>query len=444
MQKQSRKPVARLVLGLLTVGLWGGLEAAQWPQWRGPNFDGSTEAKNLPVTFSKTENVVWSAAMPGPSAATPVILGDCVFVSSVDAETRSTVAISLDRKTGKELWRHKVLDGDRLDNRSNYSAPSPIAGDKFVWFFYGNGELVCFEHGGKEVWRRNVQKDYGQFAFQWTFSASPLLHDGTLYVQVLQRDVPVNGRGRTDGPIESFLLALNPETGKELWRHVRPNEAKAESKESYSTPVPFVHQGRTEILISGGDDITGHDPKTGRELWRWGTWNEQRIGHWRLVPSPVAGGGVVLACGPKGAPVFAVKAGLNGKQDNSALAWTSTEREVSTDVSTPLFYRGSFYILNSDRKTLARVEPATGKVLWTGTFPTRDKIEASPTAADGKIYVMSHGGDVFVLEAGDAFKVLHSAKLAEDGERDLRASIAIADDRLFVRTDRKLHCLGAN
>lgn len=443
MQSFIRKCFWGVLAGWLVASAGGSLFAAQWPQWRGPNFDGSAEAKNLPVTFTRTENVVWSAPMPGPSAATPVILGDRVFVSSVDAETRSTVALCLDRRTGEVLWRHKILDGDRLDNRSNYSAPSPVAGDRLVWFFYGNGELVCFEHGGREVWRRNLQKDYGAFAFQWTFSATPLLHDGTLYVQVLQRDVPVNGRGRTDGPIESYLLALNPETGRELWRHVRPNEAKAESKESYSTPIPFTHHGRAEILISGGDDITGHDPKTGRELWRWGTWNEQRIGHWRLVPSPVAGGGVVLACGPKGAPVFAVKAGLSGRLDNSAIAWSSTDREVSTDVSTPLFYRGRFYILNSDRRTLACVEPAIGKVLWTGEYPTRSKIEASPTAADGKIFVMNHAGEVFVAEAGDAFKVLHSAKLAEDGERDLRASIAIADDRLFVRTDTKLYCLGA-
>lgn len=418
------------------------LAAQDWPGWRGPNHDGSAPDQKAPANFSRTEGVAWTAPMPGPAAATPVIHGNHVLLSSTDAATRSLVAMALDRRTGKELWRHTVADGDRKDERSNYAGPSPVTDGTHAWFFYGQGELIAYTLGGKEVWRRNLQKDFGAFAFQWTFSASPLLHDGRLYLQILQRNVPVGGRGRTDGPIESFVLAVDPATGKDLWRHVRPSEAQQESLESYSTPVPVKHEGRAEFLVTGGDCISGHDVATGRELWRWGTWNPQRIGHWRLVPSPVAGAGIALACGPKGSPIFGVKLGQNGTLPDTGFAWKSEDRDLSADVSTPLFYRGRFFVVNSDRRMLLCVEPATGKILWKGEFPGRSKIEASPTAADGRIYVMNHAGEVYVAGTGDAFEVLHSTPMADEGDRELRSSIAIAHGMLFVRTGKTLHAIG--
>jgi len=196
--------------------------------------------------------------------------------------------------------------------------------------------------------------------------------------------------------------------------------------------------------MAGGDCISGHDPATGQELWRWGTWNPGKITHWRLVPSPVAGGGVVLACAPKGSPVYAVKAGGRGTLDDSWLAWKSTEREISSDVSTPLFYHDRFYILNSDRKTIARVVPDSGKVEWLGEPGSQAKIESSPTGADGKIYFMNHRGDVFVVEAGEQFKLLHQTALGDEGDTNLRSSIAIARGCLFIRTGSKLYCVSSN
>ena len=298
------------------------LFAANWPNWRGPNYDGSSDEKNLPAQFSKTENVKWVATMPGPSAATPVIWGDHVFVSSTDASAKTLRALALDRKTGKVLWNEEVATGFNQDHMSTFSAPSPITDGQLVYFYYGNGALAAFDFAGKKIWTRNIQQDYGDFAYQWTYSASPALVDGKLIIQVLQRNQPVHGKGRADG--ESYLLALDLKTGKELWKHVRPSEAKAESLESFATPIPFTHDGKVQLLVAGGDCITGHDLKSGAELWRWGTWNPTRIGHWRLVPSPVAGGGAVLACAPKGAPIYAVKQGGQGVLKDADLAWIST------------------------------------------------------------------------------------------------------------------------
>jgi outer membrane protein assembly factor BamB len=252
----------------------------------------------------------------------------------------------------------------------------------------------------------------------------------------------VSGRGSRDGRHDSYLLALDPATGKELWRAVRPSDAREESLEAFSTPIPCTHAGRTEILVAGGDCFTGHDGETGREIWRWGSWNPSRTGHWRLVPSPVAGDGVALVCAPKGGAVYAVKLGQHGNLDDSALAWKSAGREVSTDVSTPLFYKGRFYVLNSDRRTLACVDPVSGKAFWVGQLDSRAKIEASPTGADDRIFVISHRGEVFVAGTGDEFKVLHTAAMGDEGDRDVRSSIAIAHGSLLIRTGSKLYCVG--
>ena len=310
-----------IIVQLLTAALSSSAE--NWGQWRGPNFNGSTSEKHLPAKFSKTENVVWSADLPGPSAATPVVWDDRVFVSSGDKAEQKLVALCIDRTSGKILWNRTIAEGYRRDPKSNFASPSPACDGERVVFFYATGDLVAYDLSGRRLWGRNIQKDYGEFAFLWTFSTSPVLYDGKLFMQVLQRDVPVQGHGRKDGPNDSYLLALDPATGKELWRRVRPSEAVAESREGFTTPTPYEFGGRKQLLAIGGDCLTSHDPGTGKELWRWGTWNPGKIPHWRLVPSAAAGGGIVLACAPKGDPIYAVKADGKGVLPQSNVAWTS-------------------------------------------------------------------------------------------------------------------------
>ena len=438
-----RSPMKKFASTVVCALLALSLQAGNWPHWRGPQFNGSADEQNLPATFSKTENVKWSVTLPGTSAATPIIWKDHVFLSSTDESTKTLHAYCLDRKTGAVQWKQEVGPGYNVDDLSNFASPSPVTDGQTVVFLYGNGDLAAFDFSGKKLWSRNLQKDFGGFAYQWTYGASPTLYDGKLFVQVLQRNEPVHGRGRTDGPIDSFLLALEPKTGKQLWKHTRPSDAKMESHEAYSTPIPFENNGRAELLIVGGDCITGHNPNDGQELWRWGTWNPNRITHWRLVPSAVTGNGVVLACAPKGSPVYAFKAGAKGNQDDSVLAWKSSEREISSDVGTPLLYKGRFYILNGDKKCIARVDPATGKPDWIGELESRIKIEASPTAADDKIYFQNFRGEVFVVAAADKFKLLGTIPMGDDGDDKLRSSISISKGDLFIRTGHKLYCIGA-
>ncbi len=419
-------------------------QAGNWAQWRGPNFDGSTDEVNLPTDWSQTENVAWSIDLSGPAASTPIVWEDRVFLSGVDSANDTLQAMCFDRKDGKLLWKHDVAKGIRKDYRSNFAAASPVTDGQRVVFFFGNGDTVCYDLQGERLWARNLQKDYGEFAFGWTFSASPLLFQGKLYQQVLQRDVPVEGRGLQNEQNRSYLLAMDPATGETLWRHFRPSKARAESMEAFTTPMPYEFNGQTQLLIAGGDALTGHDLETGKELWRWGTWNPERVPHWRLVTSPVAGAGIVLGCAPKRDPIYALKVDGSGTLDDSALAWVSRDvKAISSDVPTPAFYDGDFFVLSDVRKFLSRVEPRTGKVKWTVSTPGRAKYEASPLAADGKIYLINFDGQVTIVKADDG-EVINQISMDKptDGEM-VRASISAAHGQLFIRTTRKLYCVGA-
>jgi outer membrane protein assembly factor BamB len=429
-----------LILALITSSAWAqgtgsgevGSSAVDWAQLRGPNFNGSTTLKNLPAEWSQTENVRWAVDMPGTSDATPVVCGDHVFVSSIDRENESLLALALDRKTGKELWRKEISKGIRKDSRSTFSAPSPASDGKVVVFFYGNGEMHTFDFDGKELWKTNL----GPFAFGWTFSTSPLIYDGVLYMQILQnksRNTP------------SYILALDPATGKELWRHERASAAVAESLEAFNTPTPYEHNGVKQLLVNGGDACTGHDIKTGEELWRWETWNPQKIGHWRLVPSPVAGDGVVLLCAPKSEPVYALPTDKRGTLSDKDLLWVSRdERNITSDVPTPAFYDGDFFILSKGRRFLSRVEPKTGKIKWGTALKSRQQLEASPLAADGKIYLLDFDGVATVVDAssGEILSTIPMETKENLEAGPIRSSIIAAQGNLFIRTNAKLYCVG--
>ena len=143
--------------------------AGDWPSWRGPHENGASDEATLPTKFSRTENVLWKADMPGPAASTPIVLGDRVFLSTTDEANKKLLAMCLDRKTGKELWTKRVAEGFQQDDKSNLASPSPATDGKVVVFLYGTGDLVAFDLDGNEKWKRNLQNDYGKFAFLWTF-----------------------------------------------------------------------------------------------------------------------------------------------------------------------------------------------------------------------------------------------------------------------------------
>lgn len=428
-----------LVLVLATVS---SVRAEDWPQWRGPHFNGSSGEKNLPSEWSQTENIAWVADLPGSAGATPIVWANHLFLSGVDTAKDVTQAMAFDRTSGKLLWSHDISKGIRKDHRSNFASASPVTDGKVIIFFYGNGDLVAFDFDGNRVWSRNLQKDYGPFSFfYWTMGCSPLLYEDKLYVSVLHHNPPEEDQGSQKEKSISYLLAVEPSTGKTLWRHFRLSEAVNESQEAYATPIPSEHNGRKQLLIAGGDAISGHDPATGEELWRWGNWNPKRITMWPQVASPVVFEGLALLCVPKGQPAYAIKTDGDGVRNDDAIAWTTREqKKVTSEVPTPAFYDGNFFVLSDSRKTLSCVVAKTGEVKWIS--PVKGSHEASPLAADGKVYTINFDGLVTILSASNG-KLIRTITMDEQVEGDpVRASIIASHGQLFIRTTSKFYCVG--
>ncbi len=435
----------------------GTATAQDWPHWRGPNYNGSTTAENLPLKFTRTKHVKWATDLMGPGASTPIVVGKRIFFTSVDTKRDRLVALCVNRENGKIMWKsdagsgYGAASGRRTGGRrATFASPSATTDGETVVFFFGNGDLVGYDVEGKKLWSRNIQKDYGNFAFNWTFAASPTIWEGKVFLPVLQRDVPAGRRRRsaevTPDKIDSFILAADPKTGKTIYKHVRPSPAKVESLESYTTTIPYIAKdGQKQLLLVGGDVLTGHDPATGEELWRWGTWNpNHREKYWRLVPSVVVGGGVAVVCAPKRAPVFAVQLGGKGEIDQEeGLAWKSKGRPnpVSSDVPTPAFDGKHFFVLSDVQNAISKVNPKDGEVAWTTKLSRNFKWRSSPTVADGKVYCMNHNGEVVVVDA-ESGKKLHHAFMGSEDDDQIRGSVVVAHNNLFIRTNDKLYCIG--
>lgn len=157
--------------------------ADDWPTWRGPNSDGISHEKNLPTNWSATENIDWKLALPGRSGATPIIWNDRIFLTTGAGDNIEIWAV--DRNSGKPLWKQPLGGGNVLMRKHNMSSPSPVTDGKSVWVITGTGILKSFDFSGKEQWSRDIQKDYGAFGLNWGYASSPLLYDGSLFVQVL-------------------------------------------------------------------------------------------------------------------------------------------------------------------------------------------------------------------------------------------------------------------
>ena len=416
------------------------VRATDWPQWRGPFFNGSTDEANLPESWSESENIAWIAPLPGPSGSTAVICKGRVFVSSMVDRGPNFVALCFDTGNGKKLWEKTIGSDTRRFPRNNMTSPSPVTDGKNVFFLYASGDLVGFDYEGHQLWSRNIETEFGNLALQFGYSSSPFLYQDKLIITVIRRDRPYpQGRAKDSGPYDSYLMALNPQTGKTLWKQPRPTNAFDEGMETYSTPVPFVHNGRTEILNTGGDFITAHDPQTGKELWRF-EYNTHKVRDSRIIPSLVTGNGLIFGTRHKSGGVFAVEPPGTDKSFGARIVWEFNG--PSPDCSSPLYYQGRLYVLNGIRrpKHVTCLDPKTGRQIWQGEMGGRGPWRASLTGAGGKLYCINETGEIIVLAAGgDEFKILFETKT---DQTPIQSSISVAGGHLFIRTAENLYCIG--
>ena len=425
--------IARAVCVLALIPL--AVRAENWGQWRGPNQNGVGMAENLPTTWSLTKNLIWKTELPSWSGSTPIVWGDRVFVVSPSPartpEEREPggpeiYILCLAREDGRERWRYKLDEGNRLWRKHNNTSPSPVTDGAHVWVMTGNGVVTCLDVDGKAVWTRDLQKEYGAFGLYWGYASSPILYDSKLIVQVL------HGMHTDD---LSYLVALDANSGKEVWREERATDALRESPDSYTTPALLKRDGETQIVVTGGDCVTGHDPETGREIWRANGLNPQQRGNYRIVASPVVIDDMIYAP-TRRRPLLALSAGGTGDvSGNVVWKW---EGAGAPDVPTPAS-DGTYFYMVDDRGLATCLDAKTGAVVWGPERTAQGVVSASPHVTDGKVFLLNENAVTTVLAAGPEFKVLGTNEL--DGTYTLSSPVS-AGSQLFIRTATHLYCIG--
>jgi outer membrane protein assembly factor BamB len=426
--------------------------SVNWPSFRGPNASGIAQGFTPPITWSveESKNILWKTPIPGLGLSSPIVWGDRLFVSTAIGEKRNQeikpglygniesvqddtvhrwIVYCLDKKSGKILWERTACSGVPKVKRHPKSthANSTLATDgKHVVAFFGSEGLYCYDLEGKLLWSKSFGLlDSGFFvapSAQWEFGSSPIIYKSRVIVLC---DVLKN----------SFIAALDINDGHEVWRTARDDVP------AWSTPAIYDSGGSAQIIVNGFRHIGGYDAETGRELWRLDGGGDIP------VPTPVISGDIAIITGAHGsvAPIYAVKLSargdisLHGNQtSNDHILW-SWNRDGSY-MATPLVYGGHVYNCRWNG-VLCCYEIRTGKRLYQERLGGgTSAFTSSPVAADGKIYITSEDGDVYVVKAGAQYELL--ARNSLDGI--CLATPAISEGTLFFRTKSRLMAISGN
>jgi len=440
------------VLALLLAGpcLMASAPPGNWPSFRGPYASGAADGQNLPERWDggRGENVAWKVRVPGLAHSSPVIWGDRLYVTSAisslgeatfkhglfgegDASSDRSVhqwkLYSFDTRTGRMVWDVTAYEGVPREKRhvkSTYASATPATDGTHVVVSFGSQGLYCFSTAGRLLWKKDLGVlDLGAYdapEYEWGTASSPIIYKDRVIVQC-------------DTQKQDFVLAVNIETGATVWK------ADRDELPSWGTPTVYAGGVRAEIVTNASNFIRGYDADTGKELWRLG--GSSQI----TAPTPVWSGGLmVVASGRRPeAPVFVIRAGASGDitlpkgtSSSAQIAWSRQQR--GSYMPTPLIYNGHLYVIGN-QGILDCYELASGKEIYRQRIPHQGGgFSASPVAADGRIYLSSEDGDIFVVRAGPVFELLATNSM---GER-LMATPALSAGRMFVRGERHLFAIG--
>jgi outer membrane protein assembly factor BamB len=411
-----------------------------WPQWRGPLMNGVAPHAKPPIEWSESKNVRWKVSIPGKGSATPVVWGDRIYVlTAVPGEKRASApsaapavgtgggrppntppdavqkftVLALRRSDGKVLWERVVreeLPHEGTHPTGTWASASAVTDGDLVFAHFGSRGLYALDANGKVVW----EKDLGDMKVKLAFGegSSPALDGDRLFVQ-------------WDHEGDSFVVALDRKTGKELWRQ------KRDERTSWATPLVVEHGGRTQVVTSATNRVRSYDAATGDLLWETPGMTQNAI------PTPVhADGLVILTSGFRGNALLAVKlAEARGDLAASpAVAW-KLDRDTPY-VPSPLLYGNELYFLKGNNGLLSCFNAKTGERLY---GPERlegvPNVYASLLGADGRVYVTGREGATAVLQRGPTFKVLATNTL-DDG---FDASPVAVDSELYLRGQKFLY-----
>jgi len=396
-----------------------------WQQFRGPEGQGISAEKGLPIQWSAENNIAWKVKLPGAGASCPVTHGNRVFITcysgyGLDAkdpgnmETLRRHLLCLDRSTSKTLWAKEfqpILPEHKYAGEGSYhgyAASTPLIDGERLYVFFGKSGIFCFDLAGREIWHSLVGKN----TCGWGSGASPILYKDSLIV---------------NASVESgALVALNKITGKEVWRSPGINSA-------WNTPILVTTPEQThELVISVQNWVVSIDPDSGKERWR-----AEGV-HRYVCPSVVAHAGVVYAIGG-GSTSLAVKAGGTGDVTKTRVLWRVNK---GSNVGSLIFHDGYLYWASDGGGVVFCQEAATGKVVYSERLkPDAGQIWASPVLADGKLYYVSKQNGIYVVAAEPKFRQLTNNVIEGDNSRS-NASLAVSDGQLFLRNDQYLYCIG--
>ena len=406
-----------LILAAALVLAWPANSRGQWPQFRGPDGQGHSDDKRVPLKWSETDSVAWKSAVPGSGWSSPVIASGQIWMTSAHDDGRSLHAVCLDQKTGELLFDVEVLTTDNVGpkhTQNGFASPTPVLDGKRAYVHFGPRGTVCLNLKGEILWKNTDLP----FELPQGAASSPILHKEKLILVC-------------DGTDLQFVAALDKMTGTVIWKAARKHLDRVKDrgfyKMAYATPLVVTTGGVTQVIASGSEHVAAYDIKTGEEIW----WH-QYIG-FSLVGRPSHGNGLFYVVGSVAQDhhcIYAIKPGGKGQIKDEDLAWKNPDG--IGHVPSPLLFGKEIYVVD-DEGTAQCLDATTGEVIWKQRLGGR--FRCSPLQVGDHIHFLNEVGTATVVRAGREFKVESTNQL--DGI--FLASPAVADGALFLRSDTHLY-----
>ncbi len=412
-----------------------------WPQWRGPFFNGMARG-GAPTEWSDTKNIKWKAPIAGRGFSTPIIWGDKIFLTTAvptgkldaavaeagsqrrtnpnggsgEGQEHKFIVLCVDRKTGKTLWEQvaKTAVPHEGYHRAygSLASSSPVTDGQFVFVSFGSRGIYCYDLNGRLIWEKDLKVKM-QMRNQFGEGSAPVLAGDSLIVNF-------------DQETGSFIIALDKRTGKELWRKNRDEVS------TWANPLLVEHKGRRQLVVSATGKTRAYDPASGKVIWE-----AAGLGL-NAIPAPVWQGDLVyVMTGHRDPKLMAIRLGREGDLTGTeAIVWSQTRGTSYTP--SPVLHDGKFYAL-TDTAMLSCFDAATGKPFYhQQRLPQADNFKASPVGADGKLYLASENGAVYVIRMGEKFEVL-ATNLLDD--QFFVASPVVVAGELYLRSQSHLFCV---
>jgi outer membrane protein assembly factor BamB len=407
----------------------------QWTHWRGPSFQGYSDDARVPLAWSETHNLLWKTKLEGAGNSSPIVWGERIFLTEARLGGKELWVVCIRTGDGKLLWNKLAARVDapgKTHEWNGYASPSCTTDGTHVYAFFGTPGLFCYDLDGREVW----QHPFGVFtsATGWGVGASPFLFED-LVIQNCDNDGPaaLPSGHKPEEAAPMALVALDKKTGDVRW------QAKRDQGRGFSTPLLVPHpESGVDLVLNGPHGVWAYDPHTGKELWHC----ERHRGDENALfgePLPVFDRETLFATSGRPGPLQAIRLGKGqGNGTQTQVLW-DVSRKGSRDVASPLLWGDTLYL--ADRYGyLTAYDINSGNTRFKERLDPKKPFVASPVAVRGKLLFTSEDGITYVLEPGHSLQKIGSNRLHDGTE--FRASPAIADGRIYYRSQAYLYCIG--